>query len=117
MFVHYNFRIPYIEAKRKIDRIEPRQEEGMGIPGSQTWEVLLSFGNLGEWDCSYNRGPLLGEIVEKFLSREVLNGPVVLALKGVVTGDTGLKSFKNHVLQTPGTLVSTPHRSLWICFF
>lgn len=73
--------------------------------------------NLGEWDCGYNRRPLLGEIVEKLLSREVVKGPVVLVLKVVVTGDTGLKILRNHVLQTPGTLVSTPHRCLWICCF
>lgn len=74
--------------------------------------------NLGEWDCGYNRRPLLGEIVEKLLSREVLKGPVVLVLKVVVTGgNTGLKILRNHVLQTPGTLVSTPHRCLWICCF
>lgn len=60
---------------------------------------------------------MLGEIVEKLLSREVVKGPVVLVLKVVVTGDTGLKILRNHVLQTPGTLVSTPHRCLWICCF
>lgn len=73
--------------------------------------------NLGEWDCGYNRRPLLGEIVEKLLSREVLKGPVVLVLKVVVTGDAGLKILRNHVLQPPGILVSTPHRCLWICCF
>lgn len=97
------------------------QEEGMGSQVLRSekfcWVLGKLSGNLSEWDCSYNRRPLLGEMVEKFLSREVLKGPVVLALKVVITGNTGLKSFKNNVLQTPGTLVSAPYRCLWVCCF
>lgn len=79
-------------------------ERGLGIRGCQIWEGLLSFGklsgNLGEWDCGYDRRSLLGEIVEKRLSRDVLEGFVVLVLEVVVTGDTGLKSQMSHTRDT-----------------
>lgn len=55
---------------------------------------------MGEWDCGYDRRPLLGEIVEKSLSREVLEGFLVLVLEVVVTGDTGLKSQMSHTRDT-----------------
>lgn len=115
-----SFRVPYIEAKRKVEGSQDRRKEwGSQVlrSGKFCWVLGKLSGSLGEWDWSYNRTPLLREIVKKFLSKKALKGPVFLSPKVLVTGYTGLKSFKINVLQTHGTLVSTSHRCLWICCF